>query len=580
MGNIYAADFETTTFEDDCRVWSWGVANIDTPDQVELGTDIWSFIEWLKKHPRALVYFHNARFDFHFILDAIDSMGMQHTLERQLAPGYYTTLVSDMGVFYNAHIMFEGSKQSVEIRDSLRLINAPLCDLPGMFGFEESEVKGEIDYDKYRPVGYVPTEEEKNYQNSDVRILGKGIKCALSMGLKKMTAAGCAMADYKARVGKHFKYWFPVDAESDPLIRRSYFGGAVMINPKYKGKKVGYGKVFDVNSHFPAQLRKQLLPYGKPIKFTGQYDPNKSHPLYVQHIRFECKLKDGHVPTLPDKKGFLRASGSWVTDSDGEQLDYVLTNVDLDMLFKHYDTWNVEYVGGYMFRAQRGMFDAYIDFWMDVKKRATMEKNKALRTLAKLMLNSLYGKFGTNPRHGRKTPRREEDGVMRFKVDEAAEEWGDPVYVALASFVTSYARSITLTCAQANFDRFIYCDTDSLHLLGAEPPIGLEVDPYELGAWDNEYDFVEAIYLHSKCYFDRALDPYGNDGADIYNVKKCAGMTDRQKDHLIFHRFKEGLTLGGKLKPRPVRGGVVLDETDFTIKAQKIKKGYEHIVRW
>lgn len=580
MGNIFCADFETTTDPGDCRVWSWGVANIDSPDQVEVGSDIWGFIQWLKNHPRALVYFHNARFDFHFILDAIDKMGMRHTLERILAPGYYTTLVSDMGTFYNAHIMFDGSKQSVEIRDSLRLINAPLRDLPGMFGFEESEMKGEIDYDKFRPVGYVPTAQEDEYQKSDVRILAKGIKCALSMGLKKMTAAGCAMADYKARVGKRFKYWFPVDAESDNTIRRSYFGGAVMTNPKFKGKKVGYGKVFDVNSHFPAQLRKQSLPYGKPIPFTGQYVPIKTHPLYVQHMRFECVLKEGHVPTLPDNKGFLRASGSWVTDSDGEQLDYVLTNVDIEMLFKHYEVWNVEYVGGYMFRAQKGMFDAYIDFWMDVKKQATKDKNTALRTLAKLMLNSLYGKFGSNPRHGRKTPRREEDGVMRFKVDDDAEEWGDPVYVALASFVTSYARSITLTCAQANYDRFIYCDTDSLHLLGWAPPVGIEVDPYELGAWDNEYDFVEAKYLHSKCYFDCAIDPYGDDGADIYHVKKCAGMTDTQKKHLIFPHFNEGLTLGGKLKPRPVVGGVVLDETDFTIKQQKVKKGFEHIVRW
>ena len=30
MANIYAADFETTTDPDDCRVWTWGTYNIYT----------------------------------------------------------------------------------------------------------------------------------------------------------------------------------------------------------------------------------------------------------------------------------------------------------------------------------------------------------------------------------------------------------------------------------------------------------------------------------------------------------------------------------------------------------------------
>jgi len=31
------ADFETTTVEDDCRVWAWGYATLDEPDYVEDG---------------------------------------------------------------------------------------------------------------------------------------------------------------------------------------------------------------------------------------------------------------------------------------------------------------------------------------------------------------------------------------------------------------------------------------------------------------------------------------------------------------------------------------------------------------
>ena len=38
----FMADFETTTEEIDCRVWSWGLVEIETPDydKVEIGTNI------------------------------------------------------------------------------------------------------------------------------------------------------------------------------------------------------------------------------------------------------------------------------------------------------------------------------------------------------------------------------------------------------------------------------------------------------------------------------------------------------------------------------------------------------------
>ena len=40
-------------------------------------------------------------------------------------------------------------------------------------------------------------------------------------------------------------------------------------------------------------------------------------------------------------------------------------------------------------------FKEYIDKWISRKNNATIEKNYGQRTLAKLMLNSLYGKFAT-----------------------------------------------------------------------------------------------------------------------------------------------------------------------------------------
>ena len=40
--NKFSCDFETTTDTQDCRVWAWGVYNIDK-DKFEYGTEIGTF---------------------------------------------------------------------------------------------------------------------------------------------------------------------------------------------------------------------------------------------------------------------------------------------------------------------------------------------------------------------------------------------------------------------------------------------------------------------------------------------------------------------------------------------------------
>lgn len=44
------------------------------------------------------------------------------------------------------------------------------------------------------------------------------------------------------------------------------------------------------------------------------------------------------------------------------------------------------------------MFDKYINKWSKVKVESKLQGNKGMTLIAKLLLNSLYGKFGTSPR--------------------------------------------------------------------------------------------------------------------------------------------------------------------------------------
>ena len=142
------------------------------------------------------------------------------------------------------------------------------------------------------------------------------------------------------------------------------------------------------------------------------------------------------------------------------------------------------------------------------------------------------------------------------KVEVKAEE-RQPVYTAMGAFITAYAREKTIRSAQANFDRFIYADTDSLKLVGYDEPQGLDIHPTRLGAWKDEGNFSDSMWIRAKTYLTTV---------DGKLKVTCAGMPENVKEAVTYENFHSGSTFDGKLMPRRYPGGIVLEETTFTIK--------------
>ena len=95
-----------------------------------------------------------------------------------------------------------------------------------------------------------------------------------------------------------------------------------------------------------------------------------------------------------------------------------------------------------------GIFDEYIDYWYNIKNNS----KDGVRELAKLMLNNLYGKFGTNPRFIPYIPTFI-DGEVKYLAGD--EEERNSVYVPMASFITAYARNKTIRSAQKLYNHFV-----------------------------------------------------------------------------------------------------------------------------
>lgn len=540
---------------------------------MEVGTDLTDFLDTIGES-NVVVYFHNLRFDGRFIIDHLLKAGYLHAEgPGGTPPGFFRTLISDMGAFYSITVTWLNGFHT-EFRDSAKKLPMTVKRIAESFKMEQ--LKGEIDYDKPRPVGYRPDEAEQDYIRRDVWIVARAVGQQLHQGMHKLTVGADALADFKSTIGKNqFDRLFPVLSYSmDAEIRRAYRGGFTYADPRFRGRLVGEGKVFDVNSLYPSVMYQQSIPYGEPQFVRGKVTPTKSHPLTIFGVTFTARLKPNHVPCIQIKHNMMFQANEYLHDID-EPTTLMMTNVDFDLMCEHYDVDVLAWENGWRFKAASGVFDTYIDKYMRIKANST----GGIREISKLFLNSLYGKFATRPDVTGKVPYLDDHGTVRLR--RGIDEVRNPVYTAAGVFITSYARDVTIRAAQAHYDSFAYADTDSLHLLRPDVPDTLNVHPSDLGAWKHELDFEAAWYVRAKAYLERDFQGnYHNAVAGIPTHISAALTFDDLTPGRLIEVGKHGdvtrasawphdptapVAVRGKLNPKPVPGGVVLTDTPYEL---------------
>ena len=574
----FTADFETNVNEKDCRVWAYAISEIGNPDYFVYGNDIKDFIDWCAdKKSNYKIWFHNLKYDGEYIFSYLLKNGYELITDKKYRRDKtFTCLISGMGQFYSIEIYFTVKNKRVNkvtIYDSLKLLNMSVDTIAKQFDLPIRKL--EIDYKEFREVGHILTREEVDYIRNDVEIMSRALDIMFNLGLTKMTIGSCALSNYRENIKNFGRYYPELPLIIDQDIRQSYKGGFTYLNPLYKEKDVENGIVLDVNSLYPSVMKNAYLPFGKPIFYKGKYEYNPLYPLYIQRISCSFELKEGKIPTIQLKNNPMFNPTEYLTSSDGDIITLTLTNVDLELFLENYNVKNLIYNSGWKFKRVRGLFNEYINTWSNNKINAKKEGNKALYMVSKLMLNSLYGKFAKNPYNRSKYPYINESGEVSYHLGDVEE--GKGLYIPIGAFITSYAREKTIRTSQAirdytlkkyGKDYYIYSDTDSIHMLELpeeELKSFVDIDDYILGYWKLESRFKRGRFLRQKCYIEQ-------DYEDNINVT-IAGLPKRMGKYVNFENFKPGLTLlasddtiDHKLTYKHVNGGVMLVETDFTIK--------------
>lgn len=627
--HIYVGDFETTVYDgqQDTEVWASGLVKLWTED-VEIHSSIaeqWKSIK--KRGHNMIIYYHNLKFDGEFwlyYLMAVEGFKQAYTFDenghltwkkrKDMKSGELMYSISAMGQWYSITIKY--GKQIIELRDSLKLLPFSLKVIGK--SFKTKHQKLEMEYKGFRYAGGDISEDERKYLTNDLLVIKEALEIMFEEGHDKLTIGSCCMSEYKNIFGKkNFEIYFPqLTNDQDAFIRRAYKGGWCYVVEGKDSKKFINGCTLDVNSLYPSMMHSESgnrYPIGHPHYFKGGISPDlwKDDIYFFVHIRTRFYIKDGYLPFIQIKNSYKYRSTECLKTSDvydkrtkkyypsyidihGNEIqaiaDLTLTKTDYILMLEHYNLKDTEIIDGYYFQTDIGLFDEYIDKYKAIKTTST----GARRTLAKLFLNNLYGKFATGTDSSFKVASIGEMGDVEYNI--VAEKNKDAVYIPVGAAITSYARNFTIRAAQANYygenkPGFIYADTDSIHCdLPIDKIKNCRLHPTDFCAWKHETDWKTGWFVRQKTYIEEVVREDGIDCDPYYNIK-CAGMPQKCKDLLIMsftgeydtselteeeayfvskkrdiEDFKIGIKVPGKLRPKHIRGGVLLVDTDFTMR--------------
>ena len=654
----FMGDFETTVYKGQVHTEVWASALVELfSDKVTILHSISETFDYLVSlNCDVVVYYHNLKFDGAFWLSyllvdkkftqAYDKIGDKETdvkwkQQFKMLNNTFKYSISDRGIWYS--IIVKVKNHFIEIRDSLKLLPFSVKRIGESFGTKHKKL--DMEYTGFRYAGCEITKEEQEYIANDVLVVKEALEIMFNQGHNKLTIGSCCLEEYKKICRSSLEiqldyaemfpnlYEFKIDKQAHKYdnagdwLRKSYRGGWCYLVKGKENKIKTNGTTADVNSLYPSMMSSKSgnkYPIGLPKFWSGNFIPDealKENMYYFVRIKTRFYIKDNYLPFI-QVKGDLKYKGTesletsdvynhdngeyypYYIDKNGNiqpaKVELTLTMTDYQLIKEHYELVDFEIIDGCYFYSMVGIFDEYINKYAKIKK----ESKGALRELAKLFLNNLYGKMASSTDSSFKIAYVKEDKSIGFM--QVVEHEKKPGYIAIGSAITSYSRNFTIRAAQKNYygankRGFIYADTDSIHCdLLPDEIKGIDIDDKEFCCWKLESCWDKAIFTRQKTYIEHVTHEnlVELEESKQYNNIKCAGMpkkckdlfelsmqgtadvnenwSDEEKEFLFdkdnnpivrdYSDFKVGLKVPDKLRPIRIRGGVLLVNTTYEMR--------------
>lgn len=356
------------------------------------------------------------------------------------------------------HIKPEGAhRKGWFLLDSYKLIPNKLADACITFGTSNKIADFDLDLPEWDP-------DWSKYLKQDCVSLFEVLEKfhdlveVVLQGEVGITAASTAMKTYrrsyqKAPIQRH--------SQHEAFFRNCYYGGRTEIFKK-SGKGLHY---YDINSAYPHAMRAPM-PVGDILEVRHR-KPSKA--LMATHIGFtwaRVEMPPVHVPCLPVKHNEKllfpvgRLQGYWCS-------------IELERAEEQGAT--VHWDRTLLIEGETALRD-YVDHLYQFRDKSRKGYDKALDSTAKLLMNSLYGKFGMSHEKEKIVVLQEGDNIpvgarpadpkdpdcSVWHVEEDVES--SYIIPQISAYITAKARlRLHDFLLAANEDGGLcYCDTDSV----------------------------------------------------------------------------------------------------------------------
>lgn len=253
-------------------------------------------------------------------------------------------------------------------------------------------------------------------------------------------------------------------------IEPAYFGGRTEVfKPEYSGDKPLY--YYDFNSMYPAVMRDNEFPHRVMRFFEAGKTKIKFQPEKLGFWDVTVTVPDMFAPPLgiisreTRQPKFIFPVGTFRGKFSTAELAYALElNCKIDKIhsFMHMSSCGA-------------IFKEFVDYVYNMRRNG---KSRVEKEIAKLILNSAYGRFGLNPKREKLEIDHFEEGTKPVKIGSQIIELRDcdknmidfcvreevaSVFsnVAIAAYVTSHARIKLHKSLHECGEDLYYCDTDS-----------------------------------------------------------------------------------------------------------------------
>jgi hypothetical protein len=406
-----------------------------------------------------------------------------------------------------------------------------------------------------------PVEWWYDYCKQDVEVIRSAMNSYYKLirehdlGAYRKTLASQAYGAWRHRFMKH-EVLIVADERVEKLERAAYHGGRSEVF--YDLPLTTQVYCVDINSMYPWVMQRYSYPCRKLNKGQHIGIDDLITRLQTQLVVAECTLST-EEPCYPYHNGerIIYPVGHFTTTLSTPEIRHAIVYGHLLSV----DRW-VSY-------EPAPLFDEFVHTLYNLRLQYKEEGNPAFAYMTKILLNSLYGKFGQRGFHWEKCPYIEvsdeteivgncqADGPVLLHRVRFGEMWHRNVdseafesFPAIAAHVTAHARmELWHLINIAGREHVYYCDTDSLYTdAHGFRQLQSFIHPSNLGSLKHEGTFQGAHFRAPKDYVV-------GDYTKIKGIKpRAIQLSPTQYQQLQFESYDQVLARGcdGEIIVRPV----------------------------